>query len=79
VRNALRPAIIVLIVVAMLFGTAGGVRWARRGGAAARVMAGALMLGLGMGVVVQPPQQGVEQAEEIQDKTGGESVGSPMV
>jgi hypothetical protein len=44
---------------------------------AARLAASGLLLGLGMGIVVQPPQQGVEQAEEEQDKTGGESGDPP--
>ena len=76
-RNALRAVTMVLIVVALLIGTVGSVRWARRGGTAARLMASALTLGLGMGVVVKPPQQGVEQAEENRDKTGGESGDPP--
>jgi hypothetical protein len=40
-------------------------------------MASALILGLGMGIVVKPPQQGVEQAEEERDRTGGESGDPP--
>ena len=76
-KDALRVIVVGLLIMAVLFGTLGGIRWARRG-TAARLAASALMLGLGMGIVIQPPQQGVEQAEEEQDKTGGES-GDPPV
>ena len=77
-KDALRVIVVGLLIMAVLFGTLGGIRWARRGGTAARLAASALMLGLGMGIVIQPPQQGVEQAEEEQDRTGGES-GDPPV
>jgi hypothetical protein len=76
-KNALRAATVVLVVVALLLGAFGSVRWAKRGGTAARLMASALILGLGMGIVVKPPLQGVEQAEEERDKTGGESGDPP--
>jgi uncharacterized membrane protein len=76
-KNALRAIVVGVLIMAVLFGMLGGIRWARRGGTAARLVASALILGLGMGVVVQPPQQGVEQAEEEQDKTGGESGDPP--
>jgi hypothetical protein len=76
-RDALRAVVVGLLIMAVLFGTLSGVRWARRGGAAARLVASGLLLGLGMGIVVQPPQQGVEQAEEEQDKTDGESGDPP--
>jgi hypothetical protein len=76
-KPALRGVAIVLLIIALLIGAVGSVRWAKRGSTAASLMASALMLGLGMGIVVQPPQQGVEQAEEERDKTGGES-GDPL-
>lgn len=76
-KDALRAATVVSLVVALLFGAIGSVRWAKRGGAASSLMASALMLGLGMGIVVSPPQQGVEQAEEEREKTGGESGDPP--
>ena len=72
-KNALRAVTVALLVVMLLLGAVGSVRWAKRGGAAARLIASALILGLGMGIVVNPPQQGVEQAEEEQDRTGGDS------
>jgi hypothetical protein len=78
-KNALRAIMVVLVAVALLVGAVGSVRWARRGGAAARLMASALILVLGAGLVVRPPRQGVEQAEEEQGKTGGESGDPPAV
>jgi len=72
-KNALRGVVVGLVVVGLLWGALGAVRWARRGGTAVGFAASALMLALGMGLVVNPPQQGVEQAENEQDKTGGES------
>lgn len=76
-KGVLHAALVLVIVAGLLFGAVGSVRWAKRGGAAARLMAGALVLGLGMGVVVKPPQQGVELAEEDADKENGES-GEPL-
>ena len=76
-RNTLRAVTVMLIVAALLISAVGSVRWARRGGTAARLMASALTLGLGMSIVVKPPQQGVEQAEENRDETGGESGDPP--
>lgn len=76
-KGVLHAALVLVVVAGLLFGAVGSVRWAKRGGAAARLMAGALVLGLGMGVVVKPPQQGVELAEEDADKENGES-GEPL-
>ena len=76
-KNALRGAIVGMVVVALLYGAVGAVRWARRGGVGASVAANALMLALGMGLVVTPPQRGVQQAQEERDKTGGESGDPP--
>ena len=77
-RHALRGVIVAVLIVALLYGAVGAIRWARRGGAGAAVAASALLLALGLGVVVTPPQRGVEQAQEEEDKTGGES-GDPPV
>lgn len=76
-RHALRAIAVSLLIAITLVSAFGSVRWAKRGGTAASLMASALMLGLGMGIVVQPPQQGIEQAEEKCEKTGGES-GEPL-
>jgi hypothetical protein len=76
-KNIMRAGVVVMIALALLLGAVGGVRWAKRGGAAASLIANALMLTLSMGIVVQPPQQGVEQAQEEADKQNGES-GEPL-
>jgi hypothetical protein len=76
-KEALRAVAVYVLAVALIFGAVGSVRWAKRGGAASRVMASALLLGLGMGIVVKPPQQGVEQAEEEREEAGGESGDPP--
>jgi O-antigen ligase len=76
-RQALRGVIVAIVIAALLCGAVGAIRWARRGGAGAAVAASALLLALGMGVVVTPPQRGVEQAQEETDKTGGESGDPP--
>jgi hypothetical protein len=73
----LKTAAILTLIAAVLFGAVGSVRWAKRGGAAASLMASALVLALGMGLVVKPPQQGVEQAQEEVDREGGESGDPP--
>ena len=72
-NSLVRGVMVISIIVVLLCGAVGSVRWAKRGGTAARVMAGALVLGLGFGVVVTPPQQGVEQAEEGAEKAKSES------
>jgi hypothetical protein len=77
-RHALRGVVVAVLIAGLLCASVGGIRWARRGGVGASLAANALLLALGMGVVVQPPQQGVQQAEEERDKTGGET-GDPPV
>ena len=76
-QNALRGVIVGLAVLAMAWGAVAALRWARRGGTAAGLAASTLLLALGMGLVVTPPQEGVEQAEKEQDKTAGESGDPP--
>jgi uncharacterized membrane protein len=77
-KGAVHVVLVLIVVAGLLCGAVGSVRWAKRGGTAARLMASALVLGLGLGVVVQPPQQGVEQAEEEVEKEKSES-GEPLV
>jgi hypothetical protein len=77
VRNAIRAVAIATALLLLVLGAVGSVRWAKRGGTSARVMASALILALGMGIVIKPPQQGIEQARENPDKTGGESGDPP--
>jgi len=76
-KGALRGLVVGLVVLGVLWGALGAIRWARRGGTAAGLAASTLLLALGMGLVVTPPQEGVEQAENDQDKTGGESGDPP--
>jgi hypothetical protein len=76
-RHALRGALVTILVAALLYGAVGAIRWAKRGGVGATVAANVLLLALGMGVVVTPPQRGAEQAQEENDKTGGESGDPP--
>ena len=73
----LRTAIISILVLALLAGACGGIRWARRGGTAAGFAANALLLTFGMGLIAAPPQRGVQQVQEEDDKTGGESGDPP--
>ena len=73
-----RVAIVSVLVVALITGALGGIRWARRGGTAAGFAANALLLTLGMGLVPTPPQRGVEQVQEEGDKTGGETGDPPL-
>ena len=72
-----RTAIPSIVVLALLTGALGSIRWARRGGTAASFAANALLLAFGMGLVATRPQRGVEQAQEEDDKTGGESGDPP--
>jgi hypothetical protein len=76
-KTALRAMGVAILVLGLLLGAVGSVRWARRGGTAANLMASALILGLGMGVVVQPPQPGIEQAQEEADRSADKS-GDPI-
>lgn len=73
-----RVAIVSVLVVALITGALGGIRWARRGGTGASFAANALLLTLGMGLVPTPPQRGVQQVQEEGDKTGGETGDPPL-
>jgi hypothetical protein len=77
-KNVIHGTIVGVLAVALLLAVIGGVRWAKRGGTAAGLVANALLLSLGMGIVAKPPQTGVAQAEESRENTGGES-GDPPV
>ena len=77
-RPLIRAAIIVLAVTAALLTAAGSIRWAKRHSTGAQLMASAMMLVLGMGgPIVNPPQQGIEEAREDKDKKGSESGDPP--
>jgi hypothetical protein len=73
----LRTAIISILVLALLAGACGSIRWARRGSTAAGFAANALMLTFGMGLIATPPQRGVQQVQEQEDRTGGDSGDPP--
>lgn len=78
-KNALRAVAVVLASLILVIGAVRSIGWAKKGGVGSRLMASALILGLGWMVpIVKPPHQGVEQAEENQDKTGGESGDPPF-
>jgi hypothetical protein len=76
-KALLKAATVMTVITVALWSAVAGVRWAKRGGTAASLMASALILGLGMGVVVKPPLQGVEQAQEEADKSDGSESGDP--
>jgi hypothetical protein len=73
----LRALIVCALLVALVAGACGAMRWARRGGTATSLAANALLLTFGMGLVATPPQRGVQQVQEEDDKTGGESGDPP--
>jgi hypothetical protein len=77
VKHLLRALIVSLLLVALLGSAIGAVRWAKRVGTAAGLAANALLLSFGMGLIVTPPQRGVQQVQEEDDKTGGESGDPP--
>jgi hypothetical protein len=77
-RYLWRAAIVSVLIVVLLTGAIGGIRWARRGGSAASFAANALLLTLGMGLVTTPPQRGVQQVQEEGDKTGSETGDPPL-
>ena len=77
-RASIRAIAIVLAVVLTLFFAVGSVRWAKRQSTAAQFLASAMILVLGIGVpIVNPPQQGIEEAREDKGKKGAESGAPP--
>jgi hypothetical protein len=76
-NHALRGVIVAIVVLALLAGAFGAVRWARRGGTAANLAASALLLTFGIGLVATHPQRVVEQVQEERDRTGGETGDPP--
>ena len=77
-RDALRPIVIVLACILVVSGAVGAVRWAKRHSTGAQVLASAMLLVLGIGVpVINPPQQGIEEAREDKGKKGAESGDPP--
>jgi multisubunit Na+/H+ antiporter MnhG subunit len=77
-RDALRSIVIVLACILVLSAAVGAVRWAKRHSTGAQILAGAMILVLGIGVpVINPPQQGIEEAREDKGKKGSESGDPP--
>ena len=74
----LRATVIVLVATAALGAAVGSVRWAKRQSTGAQFMASAMLLVLGIGLpIVNPPQQGIEEAREDKGRKGGESGDPP--
>jgi hypothetical protein len=77
-RDALRSIAIVLACVLVMSAAVGAVRWAKRQSTGAQILASAMLLVLGIGApVVNPPQQGIEEAREDKGKKGAESGDPP--
>ena len=73
-----RATAIVLACILVLSAAVGAVRWAKRNSTGAQVVASAMLLVLGIGVpVINPPQQGVEEAREDKGTKGAESGDPP--
>jgi hypothetical protein len=75
--HPLRGAIVAILVLTLLAGACGAVRWARRGGTAANIAASALLMTFGLGLVANHPQRIPEQVREEHDKTGGDTGDPP--
>jgi hypothetical protein len=74
----IRAVVIFLLVSATLLAAMGSIRWARSHSTGARILANAMILVLGMGApIVNPPQQGIEEAREDKGKKGSESGDPP--
>jgi ABC-type amino acid transport system permease subunit len=77
-RIPIRAVAIILAILLALPVTIGSVRWAKRHSTGAQLLASAMILVLGVGVpIVNPPQQGVEEAREDKGKKGSESGDPP--
>jgi hypothetical protein len=77
-RALIRAAGIVLVVAVVLGGAVGSVRWAKRQSTGTQLLASGMILVLGIGVpIVNPPQQGIEEASEDKGKKGSESGDPP--
>jgi hypothetical protein len=79
--DAIKAALPVLIAVGaallLVVGMIAAIRWAKRTGAKAAGLGGALMLMFTMGVVPPKEQQTIEEAKESKDKKGAESGDPP--
>ena len=74
VRALLRAIAIVLAVIVTVLGAVGSVRWAKRHPTGGQLLASAMIMVMGIGVpIINPPQQGIEEAREDKGKKGSES------
>ena len=77
-RAPIRVVVIVLVVTVALLAAMGSIRWAKRHSTGAQLLASAMILVLGISApVVNPPQQGIEEAREDKGKKGSESGDPP--
>jgi hypothetical protein len=78
-QAVVRAIVIVVGVLIVVWGAVNSIRWAKRSPRGAQFLASGMMLVLGLTApIVNPPQQGIEEAREDKDKKGGES-GDPPV
>ena len=77
-RALLRAIAIVLAVIISVLAAVGAVRWAQRHPTGAQFLASAMIMVMGAGMpIVNPPQQGIEEAREDKGKKGSESGDPP--
>ena len=77
-RDTLRSIAIVFACILVVSAAVGAVRWAKRHSTGAQILASAMLLVLGIGIpVINPPQQGIEEAREDKGKKGAESGDPP--
>jgi ABC-type amino acid transport system permease subunit len=78
VRALLRAIAIVLAVIIAVLGAVGAIRWAKRHPTGSQLLASAMIMVMGVGVpIINPPQQGIEEAREDKGKKGSESGDPP--
>jgi hypothetical protein len=77
-RAAIRAIAVVVLIAVAVFAATGSIRWAKRHSTGAQLAAGALLLVLGIAApIVQPPQQGIEEAREDKGQKGSPSGDPP--
>jgi len=74
-----RPIIAVVAATILICAAVGSVRWAKGHSAGSQLLASALILVLGIAgpPIVNPPQQGIEEAREDKGKKGADSGDPP--
>ena len=76
--EAVRAITTLVMIVLVILAAIGSVRWAKRHSTGAQLLAGAMLLVLGISMpIVKRPQQGVEEAREDKGKKGAESGNPP--